>query len=126
MANDGMKSTELDAAERVDAGRDVPGMQRFLSVQEFCELTGLSHATVRRRICDGSLPVWQPGGRRTRVLILADDPATRSSNLDATKEQPVPALIAPRIPGPRPRWQQNQEPNLHTQPEDYDAPEIKK
>ena len=41
----------------------------YLTPHEFAHRTGLSLATVRRRINDGTLPVFQPGGKRTAVRI---------------------------------------------------------
>ena len=41
----------------------------WLTVEQFVAESGLSAATVRRRIKDGSLPVLQPGGKRTAVRI---------------------------------------------------------
>lgn len=41
----------------------------FLTPAEFAVAAGLSLATVRRRIREGSLPVFQPGGKRTAVRI---------------------------------------------------------
>lgn len=41
----------------------------LLTPAEFAAAAGLSLATVRRRIREGSLPVFQPGGKRTAVRI---------------------------------------------------------
>ena len=46
--------------------------RRFLSVQEFALLCGLSHATIRRYLKSGRLPFYQPAGPRSRVLIPVD------------------------------------------------------
>ena len=86
----------------------------FLSPQEFAALSGLSIATVRRRIRDGQLPVFQPGGRRTRTLIPAEvlasrgdrDPTDRSGGAAPSPEAQAaagPATSTPRRRGPRPR-----------------------
>ena len=40
-----------------------------ISPQQFAQLSGLSIATIRRRIRDGSLPAIQIGGFRTRWLV---------------------------------------------------------
>jgi excisionase family DNA binding protein len=88
--------------------------RRYLSPEEFNQLTGLSLATVRRYLKNGKLPFLQPGGRRGRILIPVDalaglplvvSGATPISDLAAcsppqTEIQNKPA----RIPGPQPRW----------------------
>jgi len=95
---------------------------------EFCELTGLSASTVRRFIAAKRIPVFQPGGRRCRVLIprdALDRTSLMQPTLDARAERPAAAPSAPRIPGPAPRWQTPRTPCIDTQPEDNDAPKTK-
>lgn len=67
----------------------------FLSVEEYCAITRLSLSTVRRRIRDGSLPVHQPGGRRTAIRI------PRSALTINTNHQPLARETHRR---PAPRW----------------------
>jgi excisionase family DNA binding protein len=91
------------------------GDRVFLAPSEFAERTGLSLATVRRYIAAGRIPVAQPGGFRSRVLIprdalvlprpapqgqrqLAADP---DRHRDAAEN---PANNADRLSGPRPGW----------------------
>ncbi len=81
----------------------------FLSVTEFAALTGLSEATIRRRIHDGSIRVFQPGGRKTRVLIPAD--ALRTSQPDGDDEAQASDCTPIKPPGSasahrgaKPRW----------------------
>ena len=89
--------------------------RRFFSIAEFAELSGLSISTVRRRLRDGSLPIVQPGGPRTRVLVPADvlkapvkaranmgPMDEKSTSIDATES--APRHQKPIIPGPRPKW----------------------
>lgn len=78
----------------------------YLSVAQFCKLTGLSSSTVRRRIVDGSIRTFQPGGPRSRVLI-----PTEQLNFKLVSE---PGYVAPsagsdgvmskRRSGRRPKW----------------------
>jgi hypothetical protein len=84
--------------------------RRYLSPQEFSHLSGLSLATVHRYLRSGKLPYRQPGGRRGRILILADAlEAAPGADVgpDATTavtvEPQSPAPVA-RLSGPHPRW----------------------
>lgn len=92
------------------------GTRRYLSPLEFCQLSGLSLATVHRYLKSGKLPFWQPGGHRTRILIPVDAlealpggaagmgpaghsrAAQGSPPISTTTEKPAP------LPGPRPKW----------------------
>jgi excisionase family DNA binding protein len=78
----------------------------YLSPLEFARLTGLSLSTVHRRIRDKSLPVWQPGGRRTAVRIHRSALTTSHQPPDPSAvEAPSPAEAAPSPRcGPQPRW----------------------
>jgi hypothetical protein len=93
--------------------------KRFVSPQEFGQLTGWSPSTVRRRIRDRSLPVIQPGGPRTLVLIdvaslsaaqAASSRADSGSAEVAPTGEPyvdsIPIDPKPRPRGPIPRWKQ--------------------
>jgi excisionase family DNA binding protein len=77
---------------------------RFLSPADFARATGLSEATVRRRIRDGSLPVAQPGGKKSRVLIPRDVLDRSAPAPGPSVPAPGPTPPAPRPAGPRPRW----------------------
>lgn len=92
--------------------------KRYLSPEEFCQLTGWSDSTVRRRLKYGSLPAVQPGGPRTMWLIDAEAFQNRQQDCahgaaapqipnqqpsaDQQADQPRPVA---RLPGPRPGWQ---------------------
>lgn len=88
--------------------------KRFVSPEEFCQLTGWSASTVRRRLKDGSLPAVQPGGRRTLWLIDVEAfqagqarsaaPPSPPSNSNSTADQEADATSSARLPGPRPGW----------------------
>lgn len=79
--------------------------RQFLSPVEFAEVTGLSPATVRRRIAERRIPIYQPGGPRTRVLI----PIKALGAPERSEPVPSgsPATDAPplgKLAGPAPRW----------------------
>lgn len=48
-------------------------MSRLMDIEEFKFYSKISKSTIRRRIKDGSLKVWQPGGKGTRVMIYAEN-----------------------------------------------------
>ncbi|MCA9094196.1 MAG: hypothetical protein KDA68_11955 [Planctomycetaceae bacterium] len=84
-------------------------VRRFYSVEEFSRQSGLSPATIRRRIKDGQLPSYQPGGPRTKVLIPAsawDSVAVTAPNVPLTSapqpEAPVEATSGAAAPPTRP------------------------
>ncbi len=77
------------------------------TVAEFAGRSSLSASTIRRRIADGTLPIWQPAGPGTRVIIPATCLPSAVSVATPLPECPVPGLpsaVKPRIPGPMPRW----------------------
>lgn len=84
----------------------------YLSVEEFSVASSLSVSTVRRRIKDGTLLAFQPGGRKSRLLIPRDAlvrPAEASSQLPASKEPAqtphiAPPATSPSLAGPPPGW----------------------
>lgn len=99
--------------------------RQTLTIKELERLSGLSVSTLRRRIADGSLPVIQPGGQRTRmaflpnVLELLSQPCRRipAPASAATPEQPAPAQDKAEkpnpepdkpIPGRRPKWRERE------------------
>jgi hypothetical protein len=91
-------------------------MQRYISIQDLSEISGLSVSTLRRRVLDGSLVAAQPGGRRTRLLF----PIDILDRLMPTKDQAVTATFTVKtdlsavagtqesIPGPKPKWTRSQ------------------
>ena len=82
---------------------------KFLKVKEFAQRSGLSDKTIRRRIAQRQLPIVQPGGPGTTILIPADalDRLVINGDHDA-EPKAVPA--AARRAGPRPRWTRELEP----------------
>lgn len=45
----------------------------LMGVKEFQAYSKLSKSTIQRRIQDGTLKAWQPGGKGTRILLYADN-----------------------------------------------------
>lgn len=45
--------------------------RRYLKLPEYCQLTGMSASTVRRRVRDGSIACYQPGGPNHLLLFDA-------------------------------------------------------
>lgn len=45
--------------------------RQCFTIKDFVDATGLSEATVRRRVHDGGIPSLQFGGKHKRILILA-------------------------------------------------------
>jgi len=80
--------------------------RKYVSPQEFSAISGLSLATVYRRLRDGSLPSIQLGPKKSRVLISLDAaerlvsaaPNAGDPSLPPSDEAPKP------ISGPRPKW----------------------
>lgn len=69
---------------------------RLLTVPEYCERYRCSTSTARRRIDRRNLQVVQPGGKRTKVLIidciLPDDDEAASGT---TSPAPIPSPLNP-------------------------------
>jgi hypothetical protein len=87
----------------------------YISLAQLSAISGLSASTLRRRIKDGSLPVIQPGGRRSRLLFRRDvldtlsavareaTSTSASSGEETPGDDPTIPAVQP-LPGPRPRW----------------------
>lgn len=80
------------------------GERRYLTYEELSALTGLSLSTLRRRVLDGTIPFFQPGGPRTRVVFPADV-VDRLMEPAAPLPQPLPPKTQRR--GPQPKWQRH-------------------
>ena len=79
----------------------------WLTVEQFVAESGLSPATVRRRIKDGSLPVLQPGGKRTAVRVSRA--ALEPSRITSAPMElaPFEPQVSQKQPAHRqPRWMQ--------------------
>jgi excisionase family DNA binding protein len=77
---------------------------QFVDIPEFSKRTGLSDSTIRRRIRDGSLQSWQPGGPRTRLLLPLAQMDAPSENLAPRPANPSARSQPERLSGPQPRW----------------------
>lgn len=81
-------------------------MDAWMSIQQFSERFGFSTSTIRRRIREGNLTSWQPGGPRTRLLVRFPDIVASPRE---TVEQ-IPGDSRPRssddhkLSGPPPKW----------------------
>lgn len=84
-----------------------------VSVEEFARLSGLSPKTIRRRLDDGSLPKFQPGGPRTRVTIPLAALQAVAPECGAERPQELRQNSqSPSIPaGPRPQWTRHKHQN---------------
>lgn len=79
----------------------------YISKAELARRTGLSPETIARLVKNSSIPYWQPGGKRCRILF----PVSILNTL-STPPAAAPAVTggasspAPKLPGPAPRWMQ--------------------
>jgi excisionase family DNA binding protein len=89
------------------AAADHAALPAYLSYEELSAATGISTSTLRRRVRDGQLPFFQPGGHRTRVVFPADvverllQMSTKPSTPSSELQPPPPTVIQY---GPRPKW----------------------
>jgi hypothetical protein len=92
---------------------------KYLSPQQFSDLSGLSIATVRRYLKAGMLSFVQPAGPRGRILIQSDALAVQTTPTDITSTPHFPstqscnsnkAADAQRRSGPLPRWMEESTP----------------
>lgn len=111
MADSHEDPNDLDR-KRSTAAHAGPEHRCGLTPKEFAERTGLSPATVQRYLADGRLPKYQPGGKRSRVLIpwhALDGLILTVQSSDRSDDKPTSKPDAdtkpPGMPGPRPRWQ---------------------
>lgn len=83
--------------------------RQYLSIREFTQQSGLSQSTIRRRVSEGSLTNFQPGGAGKKVLIPTDAlmrSDAQSETVPAVNSAPMspPETPAPCRRGPRPAW----------------------
>jgi len=89
--------------------------RKFLKIKEFVAVTGLSLATVHRRLKSNQIPKYQSGGKGCRVLIPVEAvsavasqtlPGIADSAPPTVAEQPqcTRAAKPPRLSGPPPKW----------------------
>ncbi len=86
-----------------------------LSYAELSQRTGISVPTLRRRVEEGKLPFFQPGGPRTRIVFPPDvveqlthvqpalaEPFPEPSTPPVAPDPPTPPPAKRR--GPQPKW----------------------
>jgi excisionase family DNA binding protein len=90
--------------ERVGEHESTPE-PAYLSYRQLSARTGLSVSTLRRRVRDGTLQYFQPGGSRTRIIFAADvvercldDGAAGPAIAQSHQAPPT------RRRGPKPKW----------------------
>lgn len=80
----------------------------YITIEQFCNRTSLSESTVRRRIRDGHLSHWQPGGPKTLILIPIDClPSFANAPLSSPMLKSPVMTKDPNtetISGPEPSW----------------------
>ncbi len=91
---------------------------RFLKFEDLAARLPFSKSTLRRRIRDGSIAKYQPGGRGSRLafhpdllkaataMVNAPDPES-APGASAAPLDPLPAVPTPvrsKLPGPTPKW----------------------
>jgi hypothetical protein len=88
-------------------------IQHFVPLKEFVRLSGLSEATVRRRVRDGTLRAVQIGGKGKKLLLALDtlerantetSSAASGGRMDQVLTIPSVGAPAETRSGPRPRW----------------------
>lgn len=104
-------ATALPGAVNGPSQRCQNTARAYLTLAELCEQSGLSESTIRRRVKDGSLPAFQPGGRRKRLLFPADVlqrpqtcPLTTLADSVATTDERGHQRASKPPAGPKPRW----------------------
>lgn len=93
--NDGISDTGFATAGTQSLLTVAP---TYLSIECFAGQLGLSVATVRRRIADGSIPHTQLGGKRHRITIPAYALDIRHSPMPASGSAPA-GLATPELVG---------------------------
>ena len=80
------------------------GTGKYLTLEELCETSRLSAATVYRLKLAGKIPFFQPAGKGGRILFPADaiEQACRVAADPTVKADS--GAIPERLSGPRPAW----------------------
>ena len=82
----------------------VPKERQLLTLQELCERSRLSPATIHRLKKAGKIPVYQPSGRGGRLLFPADAIERLSVRLESAASAAPSERAAGHLAGPRPNW----------------------
>lgn len=85
------------------------GAWKLLSIKELRDRTGFSVSTLRRRVKDGTLAKFQPGGPRTRMAFHPDALDQTPPQDPEPSQQPTHTVAASeeatdKLSGPRPKW----------------------
>lgn len=87
--------------------------RKYLSPNEFASATGLSISTIFRRLKAGQIQLYQPGGKRTRILIpiaaVESEPSQRQLDPDSHSAETVhskclASLDQKPLSGRKPKW----------------------
>jgi excisionase family DNA binding protein len=99
------KVLQPDATHGTSIGERV---RRYLTISELSDATGISISTLRRLLRKGTLPFYQPGGPRTRIVFPIDAIEQATKTNKGAARQSDDAIAASEAParGPRPRWQE--------------------
>ena len=82
--------------------------KEYLTFHEFLALWHGSEKTLRRRLKDGSIPKYQPGGPGTLIAIPRSALSISHRPQQKIKEQQhVQQTNDAYIPGPKPKWRKN-------------------
>src|SRR5437764_108619 len=80
----------------------------YLGYEDLQVRTGLSLSTLRRRVREGRIPFFQPGGPGTRIIFPEDviERLLQPTHTHIAPEQPPEPSAYPTPPrGPKPKWQ---------------------
>jgi excisionase family DNA binding protein len=80
--------------------------QKLLTIREFSAMSGLSVATIRRRVQDGSINAVQLGGKGKK-LLFPRDVLERLAETFSPGEQNGSPRPGCRLSGRRPSWMAN-------------------
>ena len=83
--------------------------KEYFTFHEFLALWHGSEKTLRRRLKDGSIPKYQPGGPGTLIAIprTALDISQFPQPKIETRQNQVQKNQDVQIPGPKPKWRSN-------------------
>jgi hypothetical protein len=105
----------IEAGYESSESAQTTAIRKYASPQEFAKISGLSLATIHRRLKNNELPKWQPGGRGCRVLIPLDEIESGrlepEANVAAVSTPALTNSVAPQSKrqtrrGPTPKWKQ--------------------
>jgi len=82
----------------------VPTERPLLTLQELCQQSRLSPATVHRLKNAGKIPFYQPAGPGGRLLFPADAIERACPRADETSPATPSTSASARLSGPLPNW----------------------